>query len=640
MNSIRVARSQTPRDVNTHSRDLRIRVGLRVALGLLVAVPLLSELRTARLQSLLFSTAASRIRYTVSLSPASGAGSGSGSGSGAEIAPNGPYDKRLGYAGLSEHLSRVQARGFVGVSRASSSSTLSALTRWGLPPIYEEKASAGLRIEDSRHRLLYAAEYPQQRYAEFASIPPLVVDTLLFLENRELLGAGSPYRNPAIEWDRFARSSGAWLARRLGFDAPLLGGSTLATQIEKYRHWPGGRTATVGDKLRQMTSAALRAYLRGADSLAARRRIVLHYVNTVPLAAAPGVGEIFGLGEGMWFWHGTRPETATGLLNESEKRSRLAARAAVYKQVVSLLVALRRPSHYLLHEREALHDLTDRTLVRLQEAGVIDAELRDAALAAPLEFRVGLPNPPDSRFSKGSRMGVLRLQLLNLLGIPRLYDLDRLDLTALTTLDGDLESSVRRALRELRDPAVAKAKGLVAPHLLARGDPREVVYSFLLLERVGGANRVRVHVDTLDQPFDVNAGMKLDLGSTAKLRTLLHYLELVAALHDLYAGAPPAALRAVAVHPSDRITKWALDHLARHPNASLPQLLEAAIDRRYDADSREVFFTGGAEHRFRNFDRRFEESTLSLRVAFRHSVNLPFVRLMRDIVNHVVSGPG
>jgi hypothetical protein len=33
-------------------------------------------------------------------------------------------------------------------------------------------------------------------------------------------------------------------------------------------------------------------------------------------------------------------------------------------------------------------------------------------------------------------------------------------------------------------------------------------------------------------PFDVNEGMKLELGSTAKLRTLAHYLDVMAQLYD------------------------------------------------------------------------------------------------------------
>ena len=85
------------------------------------------------------------------------------------------------------------------------------------------------------------------------------------------------------------------------FDAhqPQPGGSTLATQIEKFRHSPGGRTATPPEKLRQIASASVRAYLNGPQTLPARRQIVVRYLNSVPLAAKPGIGEINGIGDGM-----------------------------------------------------------------------------------------------------------------------------------------------------------------------------------------------------------------------------------------------------------------------------------------------------------------------------------------------------
>jgi membrane peptidoglycan carboxypeptidase len=56
--------------------------------------------------------------------------------------------------------------------------------------------------------------------------------------------------------------------------------------------------------------------------------------------------------------------------------------------------------------------------------------------------------------------------------------------------------------------------------------------------------------------------------------------------------------------------------------------------RRYSASPHEGFFTGGGIHRFANFDERHDGQVLSLAAAFRESVNLPFIRLMRDIVKY------
>ncbi|MBK6356965.1 MAG: hypothetical protein IPF44_09665, partial [Betaproteobacteria bacterium] len=37
---------------------------------------------------------------------------------------------------------------------------------------------------------------------------------------------------------------------------------------------------------------------------AARRRIVLDFVNPAPLGGIPGYGEVIGLGDGLWAWYG------------------------------------------------------------------------------------------------------------------------------------------------------------------------------------------------------------------------------------------------------------------------------------------------------------------------------------------------
>ena len=48
-------------------------------------------------------------------------------------------------------------------------------------------------------------------------------------------------------------------------------------------------------------------------------------------------------------------------------------------------------------------------------------------------------------------------------------------------------------------------------------------FSFTLFERSNGANLLRVQTDNVDRPFDLNEGARLDLGSTAKFRTLVTY---------------------------------------------------------------------------------------------------------------------
>src|SRR4030095_12862186 len=125
-------------------------------------------------------------------------------------------------------------------------------------------------------------------------------------------------------------------------------------------------------------------------------------------------------------------------------------------------------------------------------------------------------------------------------------------------------------LRSLSDPEAAKAAGLYGFRLLKEGDDTsKIVFSFTLFERGNGANLLRVQTDNVDKPFDLNEGARLDLGSTAKFRTLVTYLELVAELHDRWSTASPEELSALQPHPKDQIARWGRDYLLHAPDKSL-----------------------------------------------------------------------
>ena len=161
-------------------------------------------------------------------------------------------------------------------------------------------------------------------------------------------------------------------------------------------------------------------------------------------------------------------------------------------------------------------------------------------------------------------------------------------------------------------------------------------YSFTLFERTADGSRVRVQTDSTDQPFDINEGSKLELGSTAKLRVLTTYLEIIAELHDKYAGKPAAELKKVPVAELDRITQWSLEWLMQNPkDQSLDAMLDAALERKYSANTGEAFFTGGGMHVFNNFRKEDNSRNPTLKIALRESINLPFIRLMRDLVRYV-----
>ena len=551
---------------------------------------------------------------------------------------SGPYDERLGYSGLPAFTQRLTEQDFLITRQARISPQLAALGDKGLPLAYREKTQAGLDLLDCNRQPLYAERYPERSYPNFASLPRLLVDALLFIEDRELLTTRSPTHNPAMDWSRFGRALSDQVIHVVDKSHPAPGASTLATQIEKYRHSPGGRTSSPQDKLRQMASASVRVYLDGENTLAARQQILLDYLNTVPLAAKPGFGEIHGMGDGLWAWYGRDFGEVNQLLDSNASEAAddpLRRRAEAFKQALSLLIAQRRPSHYLREGTADLAQLTDSHLRALAAAGVIPAALRDAALPVKLSLQHKTENGPPISFVTRKAVTALRGQLSGLLQVNNLYDLDRLDLSASTTLNGEMQSAVTTALRQLKKPADAKAAELYGRNMLSSGDdPSKLIFSFTLFEQRGGANLLRVQTDNFDQPFDINEGARLNLGSTAKLRTLITYLEIIAELHQRYAGLPPKDLARLPVDQDNVLSVWALAYLAQAQDRGLPAMLEAAMERRYSGNPAEGFVTGGGVQTFSNFDASENSKIITLREGFQQSVNLVFVRLMRDVVRH------
>jgi len=595
---------------------------------LLLAAAAAWELRTSTLQARYFSGAATRLGYTVEPGPSASI----------RFPSAGPSDERLGYTRIPAHVERLVERDYEVVAQARHAQPLLDHTGHGYYAPYREKVQAGLSVLDCRGASLYDALFPQRVYATFDEIPRLVVEALAYIENRELLGANGPKHNPVLEPTRLGKALLDQVLGSVDQDHRVSGASTLATQLEKYRHSPDGRTASMGEKWRQIVSASMRTYLDGEDTLAARRRIVVDYVNSLPLGAHPAWGEVHGVGDGLRAWYGTDFEVANHALRHAHPSGEaLRAQARFFRQFLNLFIAQRRPAYFFGIGGDALDRLADSYLRLLADGDVITPALRDLALPMRPVVRGdgGPPRVDDYTARKASNL--VRTELATLLDVPRLYDLDRLDLAVTSSIDANLQAAVTEQLRRLRWPEQAKAAGLGGKRLLERNDPAQLVYSFSLYAAGESGHRLRVQADNLDQPFDLNAGAKLELGSTAKLRTLASYLEITAALHERYAGLDAQALRALPVDRRDRLSAWAVGHLSNASDKSLEAMLEAAMERRYSANPGETFHTGGGAHVFQNFDRKHDRLQPSVREALQESINLPFVRLMRDVVAHHVA---
>lgn len=584
------------------------------------------EMQTSNLQSREFSRLAATLTYSLEPGP-----------SDAIVYPGeGPFDKRLGYSALGEFLPRLLKRDYLISEQVRFSPALMDYVDHGLFVPFVEKIQAGLTITDCRGDMLYQYNYPQYLYPDFAAIPPVMVKSLLFIENRDLLDPADPRNNPAVDWPRFAKAAYSQIAKYFALPGQSAGGSTLATQLEKYRHSPDGLTVSGSEKLRQMLSASVRAYKGGPDTTESRQRIVRDYLNSVPLSAVPGHGEVHGMAEGLRVWYGADfDQVNRALASTATDADSLAERGLALRQVLSLMIAQRRPSHYLSKGRIELAELTDSHIRVLAAADIIERPLADAALVSKARYRDWVAQPTIVPIITNKGISLARNRLAGMLNRP-LYDLDRLDLSATSTLQGDLQNQVSDYLKKLSDPAFAGEMGLIGERLLTSKTTDQVRYSFTLFERTADGSRVRVQTDSTDQAFDINEGSKLELGSTAKLRVLTTYLQIIAELHDKYAGKPVSELKKVDVAELDRLTQWSLEWLTLNSkNQNLDAMLDAALERKYSANTGEAFFTGGGMHVFNNFRKEDNGRNPTLKDALRESINLPFIRLMRDIVRYV-----
>ena len=232
-----------------------------------------------------------------------------------------------------------------------------------------------------------------------------------------------------------------------------------------------------------------------------------------------------------------------------------------------------------------------------------------------LALRKDVPPPPPVSFVGRKAANAIRRELLTTLKVPNFYSLDRLDLTVGTTIDTEVQKNVSAVLSRLGKRDEVQALGLVGHRLLGAADPAQVNYSVLLYERGANRNYLRVHSDNLDEPFDINSGAKLILGSTAQLRTMITYLDIMADLHRRYAGRSPETLRAASAKAGvlamtrSLAVEWARYRIRLNAIAPGPFPTEGAWSRLVPSAEAEQDWL--AQHPMRRFGRQEELAALA-----------------------------
>jgi len=603
---------------------------------ILIVIAILSaivayEVHTNKLQALLFSRYAEDITWEV----------GKGESSSIVFPQEGPFDITLGYTLLPSFAKRLQDQSFVLSGQARQSPKAMFLQKNGIAIPYPQKTSPGLRILGRNGVEIFRTYVNTQRFASFESIPSQLLQLLLSRENQELFDFHRPFLNPAVEWDRFALACITYVREKFLGISGGFGSSTLATQLVKFRHSPQGMTRTPQEKLKQMLGASLWSYRQGPYTIPLRKEIVMDYLNEMPLGAAPGYGAINGLGAGMWSWFGKdlQQVVADFSLPENDYHS-LQQKAKTLKEVLSLVIATQRPSFYLNGNLAPLEVRVNNYLQILETAGIISAALRQTAMESQLQFTKGAPFAPALSYVERKGTDAIRIMLLDLLKVETLYELDRLDLTVETTFDMVAQQKVNGVLNALYDQEFLADNGFLGPYLLSQGDPQRIIYSVALFESRQDYNASLLKADTLNRPLNINLGTKLELGSTAKLRTLCTYLIVIDEVAGELMGKNRSELLGRAAEVKDPFSAWVLQHLLAHPEVTREEVLAASLKRNYSASPSPGFFTGGGFHVFSNFKKEQDFQSFTVERGFRDSVNLVFIRLMKDVVDFYIAKLG
>jgi len=212
-------------------------LALLIALALVVAA--IWETQTSSLQSWFFGRWNTTLHFTMEPGP----------NPQTAFPVSGPFDERRGYTRIPEFRDSLEARGYRITEQARQSPALARLIRFGIAPPFREPPVTGLVIHDADGITLFDPTADHRVFRRFEDVPPLLVQTLLFIEDRSNGDRAGPRENPAMDWWRTTRALGLYAGRKIGLDLPTEGGNTLATQLEKYRHHLGWHQKCAGETL-------------------------------------------------------------------------------------------------------------------------------------------------------------------------------------------------------------------------------------------------------------------------------------------------------------------------------------------------------------------------------------------------------
>ncbi|MCP3850694.1 MAG: hypothetical protein GY694_10730 [Gammaproteobacteria bacterium] len=551
---------------------------------------------------------------------------------------------------------------------------------------YQGKAFSGLKITDRYDKTIYQYQHPNQ-FKDFKHVHPFVLKALLVWENDKLRqrvfdkeeeGAELNY---LIEGPRIIKSVSEYVQYKVTGEGAYSGGSTLMTTLEKITNTPGGRTQSVTDKLNQMIGAGLHLY--GNDSKGSRendevKSALVDFLNTVPMAGGPRShsGELYGFGASYYAWFG---HTIDELNEQLESRDSL-VRSQVFKNICSLIVSIRRPSD-LLRSPDLINRQANLLLSRLNRKKLLNSALfvKSRSLKPAWDPQKNNPNQLDYAMHREASSARNQYAYLMRQAVAKksgkkeakkinLQTVDAMSVAIEITTDAQLEANIRSVLDDMytevaqQSPFVqGRTKGLL--HSLTPEELKKIKYGAVVLE-IDKNQKWKILANTDTQSKDVYNPAKqgrFQWGSTAKLRVLVNYLTIV---HDeaiklqqelmyqkLAKVSGLSSMTKNTIHEQRNIFKdykgssvtikrLLAYYIEKHPNASMEMILNWAMSRRISANPEQKFLTGESWHQFHNYQKSDDKKNPNLWQMTTQSINLSFVRLMRDVVDYYIDQSG